>query len=124
MSDHNFENLEVWKKGCDLAVKVYVASHDSKQYALKDQIQRSSLSIPSNIAEGAERNSPKEFARFLSYSHGSCGELRTQLLIHGKVCQELGLEPFRDLDEMISETQTLSRMLRSLMRRIQSQSPS
>lgn len=119
MSSHNFENLEVWQRGCDLAVRVCVASHDSRQYALKDQMQRAAISIPSNIAEGAERDSPKEFVRFLGYSQGSCGELRTQLHIHERVCAELGIRPFEDTREMIRETRTISRMIKGLKARVE-----
>ena len=108
---HNFENLEVWKRGCRLAVDVCVASHKSRDFALKDQIHRSALSIPSNIAEGAERSSDSDFSRFLSYSKGSCGELRTQLMIHREICRELGTEPFSNTDAMIEETREISKML-------------
>ena len=109
--NHNFENLEVWKRGCRLAVNVCVASYQSRDFALKDQIHRSAISIPSNIAEGAERGSEADFSRFLSYSKGSCGELRTQLTIHREVCRELGMEPFANTEAMIEETREISRML-------------
>lgn len=115
MKSHNFENLDVWKRGCRLAVNVCVASHASKEYALKDQIVRSSLSIPSNIAEGAERPSDADFCRFLGYSKGSCGELRTQLMIHKEVCRELDIEPFNGTSEMIDESREISKMLGSLI---------
>ncbi|BCU75367.1 four helix bundle protein [Luteolibacter sp. LG18] len=119
MSSHHFENLEVWKRACCLAVNVCVASHDSKSYALKDQIQRSAISIPSNIAEGAERPSDADFLRFLGYSKGSCGELRTQLLIHREVCRELNIEPFEGTQAMIEETRDLSRMLGGLIQHLE-----
>jgi len=109
--NHNFENLEVWKRGCRLAVNVCVASYKSREFALKDQIQRSALSIPSNIAEGAERSTEADFSRFLSYSKGSCGELLTQLMIHREVARELGIDPFPSTDAMIDETREISRML-------------
>jgi len=116
---HNFENLDVWKKGCDLAVDVCVTSHHSKQFALKDQIQRAAISIPSNIAEGAERGSPKEFIKFLGYSQGSCGELRTQLTIHQRVSECLQLEPFKNTEALIEDTKTVSRMIRGLITRVE-----
>ena len=111
MKTHNFENLDVWKRGCRLAVDVCVASHASRDFNLKDQIQRAALSIPSNIAEGAERSTDADFSRFLSYSKGSCGELRTQLMVHREVCRELGHEPFAKTSEMIEETREISKML-------------
>ncbi len=118
MHSHNFENLEVWRRGCKLAVDVCVASHGSRDFALKDQIQRSAISIPSNIAEGAERPTDADFCRFLGYSKGSCGELRTQLMVHREVCTRLGLEPFTKTDEMIEETREISRMLAGLIQRV------
>lgn len=121
MHSHNFENLDVWKRGCRLAVDVCVASHGSRDYALKDQIQRSAISIPSNIAEGSERTSDADFCRFLSYGKGSCGELRTQLTFHREVCRELGLEPFSKTDGMIEETREISRMLAGLIQRVGSE---
>lgn len=111
MKTHNFENLDVWKRGCRLAVNVCVASSGSKDFKLKEQIQGSAISIPSNIAEGAERATNADFSRFLSYSKGSCGELRTQLMIHKEVCRELGIKPFPGTSEMIEETREISKML-------------
>jgi four helix bundle protein len=118
MKSHNFENLDVWKRGCRLAVDVCVASHASKEFVLKDQITRSAISIPSNIAEGAERSSDADFSRFLSYSKGSCGELRTQLMIHHEVCRELGNEPFIGTSEMVEETREISKMLGAFIEKL------
>jgi len=118
MKGHNFENLDVWKRGCRLAVEVCVASHASRDFNLKDQIQRSALSIPSNIAEGAERPSNADFTRFLGYSKGSCAELRTQLMIHKEVCRQLGIDPFQGTNEMIEETREISKMLGAFIDKI------
>ena len=76
-----FEDLDVWKYASRLATDVLKMTEDMKHFGFRDQITRSSLSVPSNIAEGAERNSTKELLQFLSYAKGSCGELRTQLYI-------------------------------------------
>jgi four helix bundle protein len=76
-----FEKLEVWKRGCRLSVEIYKLLRESKEYGFKDQLFRSALSVPSNIAEGYERGSRKEYIRFLNIAKGSCGELRTQLYI-------------------------------------------
>lgn len=110
-----FEDLEVWKRGCQLAVDVHVAVHDSKDFALKSQMERSSLSIPSNIAEGCERDSTADFIKFLRYSKGSCGELRTQLYVAEKVRQRIGLKSSEDSRPMIRETKEISRMLQGLI---------
>lgn len=78
---HNFEELDVWKRSSRLAVDVLSLVEPIKLYGLKDQMIRSCISIPSNIAEGADRDSNREFRRFLSFAKGSAGELRTQLYI-------------------------------------------
>jgi four helix bundle protein len=116
MSDiESFEDLDVWKRGCQLAVDVHVFLAESKDFALRGQMERSSLSIPSNIAEGAERENTAEFINFLRYSKGSCGELRTQLYIAERVRQKLGAPPLEGTCTMISETREISRMLRGLI---------
>ena len=110
-----FEDLEVWKRGCNLAVDVHVALAESKDFALRGQMERSSLSIPSNIAEGAERDSTPESIKFLRYSKCSCGELRTQLYVADRVRQRLGAPPLAGSREMIQETHIISKMLQSLI---------
>ena len=82
---YQFENFEVWKKSCRLTVELYKELQNCKDYALKDQMTRAAVSIPSNIAEGAERRTKKEFINFLSISKGSAAELRTQIYIASKI---------------------------------------
>ncbi len=86
-------------------------------------MQRSAISIPSNIAEGAERDSDGDFIRFLRISKGSCGELRTQLYISERVQEALGLEPFANSREMIRESREISAMLQGLIRSIENRRP-
>ena len=76
-----FEDLEVWKRTARLSADIYRQLRYLKDYGFKDQITRSGLSVPSNIAEGFERESQKECLNFLSYAKGSCGELRCQIYI-------------------------------------------
>ena len=120
-----FEDLEVWKRGCNLAVDVHVALAESKDFAMRGQMERSSLSIPCNIAEGCERDSTPDFIRFLRYSKGSCGELRTQLYVSERVRQRLGQPPLENSRAMIKETKSISKMLQalinSLLRRLKNQ---
>ncbi|PKB44284.1 four helix bundle protein [Cellulophaga sp. RHA19] len=81
---NKYENLIVWKKAMDLVEEVYKLVKvlpDDEKFGLPSQIKRCSVSIPSNIAEGAGRNSKKEFKNFLSYANGSTTELDTQLLL-------------------------------------------
>ncbi len=120
MATSTFEDLEVWKRGCQLAVDVCVATHESRNFSLKDQMQRAAISIPSNIAEGAERDSEGDFMRFLRISKGSCGELRTQLYIAERVQKALGQPAPENSREMIKETREISAMLQGLIRSIDS----
>ncbi len=110
-----FEDLDVWKRGCGLTVDIHLALEESKDFALRGQMERSSLSIPSNIAEGAERDSIPEYVKFLRYSKGSCGELRTQLYVAERIRQKLGAPPMNGSKEMIQETRELSKMLQGLI---------
>lgn len=79
-----FEDLEVWITAKDASVLIYKITENEnlkKDFALKDQIRRASISVISNIAEGFERNGNKEFIQFLSIAKGSAGEVRAQLYI-------------------------------------------
>jgi len=73
----SFEDLEVWKKSCRLSVRLYKLLRDCRDYEMKDQMLRASVSIPSNIAEGSERKSIPDFQRFINIAQGSAVELRT-----------------------------------------------
>ncbi|MDR3628495.1 MAG: four helix bundle protein [Ignavibacteriaceae bacterium] len=74
-----FEDLNVWKESKSLSLKIYSIKSISyrKDFGFKDQLQRASVSVMSNIAEGFERNGNKEFIKFLYYSKGSVGEVRS-----------------------------------------------
>ena len=111
---HNFEELEVWKRSARLAVDVLSLVEPIKLYGLKDQMIRSCISIPSNIAEGADRDSNREFRRFLSFSKGSAGELRTQLYI-GLKGGYFTEEPARPL---ITEVKEISSMVEGLRKHL------
>ena len=81
----SFEDLEVWKRSCRLAVEMFRLIKDCNVYVLRDQMSRAAISIASNIAEGAERGSKAEFVRFLNIAKGSSAELRTQVYIAAKI---------------------------------------
>lgn len=114
MSNHQFEDLEVWKRSSRLAVSVLELLEPVKLYALKDQMARSCISVPSNIAEGAERESDREFRRFLAIAKGSAGELRTQLYIG----QRAGLFSMEAVMPLIQEAREISSMIEGLRKRL------
>ncbi|MCB0732827.1 MAG: four helix bundle protein [Ignavibacteriae bacterium] len=100
---NRFEDLEIWKRSVKLSIDVYKNFEDLKDFGFKDQITRSALSIPSNIAEGFERESNKEFIHFLQFAKGSCGELRTQLFIGIEIDyiqSEIGKKLFTEAEEI------------------------
>jgi four helix bundle protein len=112
MAYQSFEDLEVWQRGCRLTVEIFEAFANCKNFSFRDQIQRAALSVPSNVAEGSERGSSKDFAHFLNIAKGSCGELRTQLYIARKL--ELLAKPA--FDALVKESKELSAMLEGLRR--------
>ena len=112
----SFEDLEVWKRSYDLAVQVCGIFKDCKDYGFKDQITRSAVSVPSNIAEGAERLSRKEFAQFLGYAKGSAGELRTQVMIGnrlGYIYDEIAQHLRQELREISAMIYGLAKSIRT-----------
>lgn len=107
-----FEDLEVWKESMRLAVKIYDRLRDCRDFGLRDQMQRCSVSIPSNIAEGYERNSNKEFIQYLHIAKGSCAELRTQIYI----ARETEVLSESAGEELLETTRKISSMLFKLIK--------
>ena len=107
----DFENLEVWRRSCRLCVNLYSALKSCKDPGMYSQITRAAVSIPSNIAEGAERKTSKDFANFLYMSKGSSAELRTQLYL---AC-ELGYISREDSRKFIFEVKEITKMLQGLI---------
>jgi four helix bundle protein len=101
-----FEDLESWKKSRRLTKRIYDATGTgrfTRDFGLKNQIRRASISILSNIAEGFERGGDKEFFQFLAMAKGSCGEVRAQLYIavdQGYISQDLFESLSNDADEI------------------------
>jgi four helix bundle protein len=108
----SFEDLEVWQRACRLAVRVYEELKNSKDFGLKDQMTRAAVSIASNIAEGAERDSAADFIRFLHIAKGSAAELRTQVYIAFRinVLQESVQK------ELTNELKSISSMIHGLVK--------
>ena len=107
-----FEDLDVWQNGIDLSVDIYGKLRDCRDYSLKDQICRASVSVPSNIAEGFERQYNKEIIQFLYIAKGSTGEVRTQLLIAFR----LGIINETDYKTLLESTKKISAQLHQFIK--------
>ena len=81
MKIDRFEDIIAWQKAKELAVNIYSLFNESKDFSFRDQIQRAAVSIMNNIAEGFERKSNNEFKQFLYIAKGSCGEVRSMLIL-------------------------------------------
>lgn len=112
MAYSGYEDLRVWKKSKALAVTVFMVLKNCKEYKLKEQMTKAALSIPSNIAEGYERRSTKEFVKFLGYSKGSASELKTQIQIAG----ETGIISKKSSEDLINEISDINRMIAGLIK--------
>jgi four helix bundle protein len=114
MKIKRFEELESWKKARRLTNQIYEATNSGafmRDFGLKDQIRKASVSILSNIAEGFERGGDKEFLQFLAVAKGSCGEVRAQLYIAADQAY-LSQDLFQELQNATSE---ISRLISGLM---------
>jgi four helix bundle protein len=113
-----FEDMDVWKRSTRLSIAIYKELAKLRDFGFKDQITRSGLSIPSNIAEEFGRASDKDKRNFLNYAKGSCAELGTQVYIGseiGYIDKNLG-------KTCIIESEEISAMLTGLMRYLKSNS--
>jgi four helix bundle protein len=119
MAFQSFEDLEMWQRGCRLAVDVFKTFANCRNFTMQDQVQRATLSIPSNVAEGYERNSDKEFVRFLNIAKGSGGELRTQLYIS----RRLEFLTKTDFNRLVTDSKEISKMLHGLARAVAKRAP-
>ena len=108
-----FEDLQVWQMAHDLSVAIYGLTREgefSKDWGLRDQIQRASVSVMSNIAEGFERYSKQEFKQFLSIARGSCAEVRSQI----QLAKSLGYVADADCAAIYGKCISLSRAIGGL----------
>ncbi|MGA2462882.1 MAG: four helix bundle protein [Thermodesulfobacteriota bacterium] len=114
MSDFRpHRELEVWKKAMDFVIEVYRIISDfpkSEEYGLTSQLRRASISIPSNLAEGAARKGNKEFMQFLNVAQGSISELDTQL----ELAYRLEYINKQDYSSLINRLTEISKMLYGL----------
>jgi len=110
----SYRNLRVWQKSFDLVKQIYNLTGElpkSEQFGLSSQMQRCAVSIPSNIAEGQQRNNLREYKQFLGVARGSAAELGTQLLL---------VQDVYDIDtrEFVEQTDTIQKMLYGLLQNL------
>ena len=107
----------VWQKAMQLVKMVYLLVRElpkDETFALSSQMRRAAVSIPSNIAEGQERNSTKEFIQFLSIAKGSKAELQTQL----QICVDIGYFSYTEIKDAMELSEEVSKMLAALINKL------
>lgn len=116
---NNLKELKIWKKAIDLSIEVYKATSEfpvDERFGLISQMRRAAVSIPSDIAEGAGRNSVREFDNFLGMANGSSYELQTQVVISNKlelITEEMLEQLSKQIDELQKMTYALQVKLRA-----------
>lgn len=109
------KELEIWQRSFDLCKVVYELSAEfpvDERFGLTSQMRRSAISIPSNIAEGYNRKSTRDYLRFLWIANGSLAELDMQL----QIASSLGFGTIQKCEQAIDEVEQIERMLRALIR--------
>jgi four helix bundle protein len=112
MKIERFEDIIAWQKAKGLSVRIYTIFAESKDFGFKDQIQRASVSIMNNIAEGFERKSNNEFKQFLFIAKGSCGEVRSMLYL----AKELNKISDNDFESLFALSEEISKILSGLIK--------
>ncbi len=117
MAGKSYKDLLVWQKSIDLTVEIYKLVKflpNEEVYVLSSQMRRAAISIPSNIAEGQQRKSNKEFINFLSIARGSKAELQTQLYL----CYKLSLLTKQQVEKPMNMLSEIGKMINKLMESI------
>jgi len=114
MKAERFEDIIVWQKSKSLAIIIYKLFEDCKDFGFRDQIQRASVSIMNNIAEGFERKTNNEFKHFMYIAKGSCGELRSMLYL----AKETGKIYETDFVELYNSSMEVSKMLSGFIKKL------
>ena len=107
-----FEDIIAWQEALDLTVLIYQCMNNYSDYGFRSQIQRASVSIMNNIAEGFERQTNNEFRHFLYIAKGSCGEVRSMLILARK------LKTIEDeiIEKLLLKSENISKMLAKLIK--------
>jgi four helix bundle protein len=122
MNEYGYRNLLVWQKGKSLATEVYRLTNNESikhDYSLVDQMRRSAVSVPSNVAEGDERKSDKDSVRFFHIAKGSQAELSTQL----EIARDVGYFTAAQVEPLNVQCAELGKMLGALIRARNASSP-
>ncbi len=112
--------LEVWNKSIELVIEIYKITStfpENERFTLVSQMRRASISVASNIAEGAARGSKREFSNFLSIAHGSLSELETQIIISHK----LKYMHDKDLEDIKERLEAISKMIVGLKKNLRNE---
>jgi four helix bundle protein len=112
MKIERFEDIIAWKKSKELTILIYKNFSSTKDFSFKNQIERASISIMNNIAEGFERQTNKEFKNFLFIAKGSCGEVRSML----GIAKDLGYLDSGNCSKIELLTLEISRILSGLIK--------
>jgi len=112
MKIEKFEDIIAWQKAKDLTLFIYKEFNGNKDYSFKDQIQRASVSVMNNIAEGFERRGDKEFSHFLFIAKGSCGEVRSMLYL----ALSLGYINQQNYNKYLTLSEEISKILSGLIK--------
>ena len=112
MKIQKFEDIIAWQKAQDLTVEIYVIFNSTNDFGFKNQIQRAAVSISNNIAEGFDKMSDKEFARFLYISLGSCGKVKSMLYL----AQKLNYLTIEQSEKLISQANEIGKIIRGLIK--------
>jgi four helix bundle protein len=114
----SFEDLIIWQKAQDLAVKIYLLADTNefikRDFALRDQLKSAALSISDNIAEGFEYNNNPDFYRFLRIAKGSCGEIRNKILF----IKKMNFIKEKEAVELCNDAKILGKQMGELMKQV------
>ena len=119
MAITHYKDLGVWQKSMDLAVEIFKVARwlpKEELYGLSDQMRRAVVSVPSNIAEGQQRSSTRDYIRFLHIAKGSLGELETQIML----CERLEYLGKDKTDQLIKQCIEIQRMISGLINSLMS----
>ena len=112
MKIEKFEDIIAWQKAKEMTILIYRDFSESKDFSFRDQLQRASVSVMNNIAEGFERRTNNEFRQFLFIAKGSCGEVRSMLYL----VKELNKISENSFKKLFALSEEISKILSGLIK--------